>query len=239
MVKAIVKPGRTPGPIAVARASPEDLEVPMTDLTPETRPTRRIDWPSAAMALATCLALAGTGWLRFGPPSRAEPPKVGSSPPPLRLLDPVEAEPVVLLGLRGKVVWLTFWSAGSPSTRADLRALDEIWKQFKSRPHFALAAAALEWDRPDQVRAAVQGAGVTVPIYLATPETRRAYGVDKTPLHILLDEDGHVLAIASGTGTLARLTELAEQRLDLLEPPRHGRFAFGRLATEVAENTEN
>ena len=120
----------------------------------EPRPPRRVDPVGALMVVVTVLALAGTAWLRYGPTPPAEPPKVGAAPPPLRLLDPDTAEPMVLIGLRGKVVWVSFWSAGTRAGRADLAELDEVWDRLKARPGFAMAAVAVEADRPEQVRAA-------------------------------------------------------------------------------------
>jgi hypothetical protein len=135
---------------------------------------------------------------------------------------------MVVLGLRGKVVWLTFWSARSPSAQADLRALDAIRTRLVSRPRFTLLAAAIDADRPAEVRAAVAAARVSLPVYLASPQTRRAYGVARTPLHLLLGPDGRVLAAAQGSqpATLARLQKRAEEALDRLEPPTRQRFAL-------------
>src|SRR5438270_6654969 len=49
------------------------------------RPSRRFDWVSLVMALATVMIVGGAAWLRFAP-SSIEPPAVGSRVPPLRLL---------------------------------------------------------------------------------------------------------------------------------------------------------
>src|SRR4051794_12125740 len=102
------------------------------------------DKVSAAMALVTTVMLAWAGWLRFGPPPAPETPAVGTPAPALRLLDPATSEPLVLLGLRGKVVWVAFFSAGGPTGGADLTALDAVWKRFKARPGFAMAALSVE-----------------------------------------------------------------------------------------------
>ena len=80
-------------------------------------PVRRIDWLSAGMALVTSLALTSAVWQRFGPeigsPPAAEPPAVGVESPALRLLDLEASKPVPprLAVPRGRIVWVTFWSA--------------------------------------------------------------------------------------------------------------------------------
>ena len=78
-------------------------------------PTKcRIDGVTAIMVVVTAAALLGAAWLRTRRPTTDEPPAVGALAPPLRLLDLDTLEPVVLVGLRGKVVWVVFWSADSP-----------------------------------------------------------------------------------------------------------------------------
>src|SRR6516225_2198706 len=81
------------------------------------RPSRPFDWVSLLMALVTILVVGAAAWLRFAPRSSIEPPKVGSVLPPLRLLDLQSSEPLVLLGLKGRIVWVVFWSLGSQTGR--------------------------------------------------------------------------------------------------------------------------
>jgi hypothetical protein len=190
---------------------------------------RWIDWPSALVALVTTLALAGFVWLRYGPGPAGEPPGVGTPVPPIRVLDSVTSEPLVLLGLRGKVVWLTFWSADSSSSRADLAALDRIWNRLRSRSKFAMAALAIEAEHPEKVRAVVADTKASLPVYLVPAETRGRFGATgkHVPLHLLIDETGHVGAIARGNApsVLDRLTRQAEKWLDEMEPLGPTRFA--------------
>lgn len=190
---------------------------------------RGFDVPAAAMTLVTLVALLWAAWLRFGPAAPPEPPAVGKTVPSLHLLDPATSEPLVLLGLRGKVVWISFWSATPPNGPADLAALGTVWKRLKPHAKFAMAAAAEESDRPDLVRAAVASARAEMPAYLAPPETLRAFGVrpGRLPLHVLLDPSGRVVSIAQGRdpATLSRLVDQAERALDEIEPLGKSRFA--------------
>src|SRR4051794_36293045 len=164
----------------------------------ETTSRPRIDWASAAMALAISLALAGTAWMRYGPAPASEPPGVGAPVPPLRFLDPATSEPLVLLGFRGKVVWLTFWSAESPAARADVLALDRVWNRLRTRSKFAMPAVAIEADPPEPVRAVLAETKAGLPVYLAPAETRRAFGATgrHLPFHLLIDENGRVGAVS-------------------------------------------
>jgi hypothetical protein len=190
---------------------------------------RRIDSTAALVALTTVVALSWFGWRRFGPGPAAEPPGIGVVPPPLRLLDADTGEPLVLLGLKGKVVWVAFWSAESAAGRSDLSALGRVWERFKARRRFAMVAVAVDAGPADGLREALAAARPRPPTYRATPETRRAFGATgrDLPIHLLIDETGRVAAVArgGGTDTLARLAEQAERRLDELEPFGDARFA--------------
>jgi hypothetical protein len=178
------------------------------------------------MALVTSVAVAWTVWLRFGGDAPVEPPRVGAAFPPLRLLDADTAEPIVLVGLRGRVVWVTFWSASSPSEFAEL---DRVWGRLGSRRGFSMVAAAVDAPAAGRIRALVDRAKTSLPVYLAAPETHRAFGVTarNVPLHLLIDELGHVGAVAQGASrdTFARLVVQAERWLDEMEPLGKTRFA--------------
>jgi len=190
---------------------------------------RGFDKVSALMALVASVALAWAAWLRFGPGPPAAPPPLGTPAPALRLRDPAMSEPLVLLGLHGKVVWVSFWSAGPPAGPADLADLEAVWTRLKTRPRFAMAALAADPARPELLRAAVAATKATLPAYVASPETLRSYGATPAhlPLHVLIDVDGRVGVVAQGHGpaVLARLADQAARWLDELEPLGKTRFA--------------
>ena len=93
-----------------------------------------------------------------------------------------------------------------------------------------MAAVAIEADHPDRVRAVRSEAKASLPVYLAPAETRRRFGATAkhVPFHVLIDETGHVGALARGDapGDLDRLTRQAEQWLDEIEPLGPTRFAY-------------
>jgi hypothetical protein len=197
----------------------------------ETPRRRRIDAMSALMSGITIAALIGAARLRYGPWPTPEPPPVtvGTEAPPLRLLDLETSDPLVLVGLRGKVVWVVFWSAAAPSGRACLPELAAAVKTLRAHRRFAVVTAAAESGNPTSVRDAVAAAGVDLPVYLASRETLRRYGARRAdpPLHVLIDEDGRVIALARGAGrpTLDRIAQQARLRLDVLDPLGETRLA--------------
>ncbi len=199
------------------------------DATTDMRSRRRIDPISALMVVMTAAGLLGAAWLRLGPSPAPPAPVVGGLAPPIQVLDVDSTEPMVLAGLRGKIVWVVFWSANSPSGSGSLSIIDDVWKRLRAHRRFVPVAAAVESDQPERVRAVISGSQLKLPVYLASPETQRRYRVENAepPLHVLIDAAGHVIAIARGTGrpTIERIADQAKKQLDQLDPLGDTRFA--------------
>jgi hypothetical protein len=198
------------------------------------------------MVVVTILALGGTAWMRFRRDAGPPPPAVGTKLPPLELLDTDTSESMILLGLRGKVIWLSFWSAANPSSAAQLVDLGKATRRLREYQHFVLIAPAIEAEHPEVVQAAIQQAESDVPVYLAGRATRLRFGVDvgpgggsetrrgeaDLPLHLLVDVDGRILAMARGSSpaTLSRIARQAQERLDEVDPGGAVRFAAAARA---------
>ncbi len=189
----------------------------------------KIDWLSVVLAAVTVALVGWTAWLRFGPASRPEPPAVGQTLPPIRLLDLETAEPRLVLGSKGKVTWIVFWSADSPSATASLLKLEGVWKRLKSHKRFTMVTAAANSDRPQRVRDALAEIHAAVPAYLAGPETLRRFGAEQAdpPLHLLIDGEGRIAALLRGAGqdAINRLADQVETWLEEMEPLGNTRFA--------------
>jgi hypothetical protein len=95
-----------------------------------------------------------------------------------------------------------------------------------------MVAAAVDSTQAERARKAIAEIHATLPTYLATPETRRRFGVQDAdpPLHLLIDERGQIATLARGAGpeTIDRLTSQARSWLDELDPMRNTRFASAR-----------
>jgi hypothetical protein len=199
------------------------------DAATEIGSRRRIDPMSALMIVMTAAGLLGAGWLRFGPTPAPPAPVVGGLAPPIQVIDLETAEPMVLAGLRGKVVWVAFWSADTESGPTSLPVLDDIWNRLKAHRRFVLVAAAVETDQSERIHALLAASRFKLPVYLASPETRRRYGAERAdpPLHVLIDAAGHVIAIARGAGrpTIERIADQVKRQLDELDPLGDTRFA--------------
>jgi hypothetical protein len=190
---------------------------------------RSFDWVSALMAVVTVAALLGAAWLRSIPTTKGGSLAIGDHAPLLQLVDLDSGEPLVMAGLKGKVVWIVFWSAEAPEAASNLAAIAQATSRVKTHRLFSLVTAAVESASADRVRAAVAESRVELPVYLAAPESRRRFGADESgpPLHVLIDASGEVVAIARGAGqeTLDRIAGLAKRQLDELDPQGNTRFA--------------
>lgn len=197
-----------------------------------------MDRISVFLALATLGIVAWTGWMRFASATGHELPAVGSALPPLPLIDLETSEPLILLGMKGKVVWVVFWSAGTASGDASLSRLESVWQRLKSDRRFSLVAASVNSKEPQQVRAALAKHHVTLPAYLAGPETCLRFGAGPAdpPLHVLSDAEGRIAAIARGGGkdTINRLEAQVQGCLEELGPMENTRFAMIRPKAVVA-----
>ena len=145
----------------------------------------------------------------------------------------------MLVGLRGKVVWVVFWSANSLSGGSGLVAIEHAWSTLKSQGRFTVMAVAVDADNPDRVRAAVTANGVKLPVYLASAETRRQFGALQAdpPLNVLIDPDGRIATIARGTSpqTIDRIADQARRMLDQMGPVEDTRFAEQTRRTDTRE----
>jgi hypothetical protein len=194
---------------------------------------RRPDPVTVIMMVVTATALVGAIWLKTKGTPVNEPPSVGAIAPPLRLLDRETSEPLVLVGQRGKIVWVVFWSATSQSASSSLAAIERASDPLRARRRFTMVAAAADTDQTARVRAAVAESQVKLPVYLASALTLRLYGAGagSLPLHVLIDADGRIAAIAreTGTHTIERIARQAGRLLDEMGPEDDTRFAV-RLA---------
>jgi hypothetical protein len=189
----------------------------------------KVDWASALMAAVAIVALVAAAWFRFGSTTKVKSLAVGDPAPLVRLIDLDSSEPLLMLGLKGKVVWIVFWSAEAKDASKTLAAIARASSKIKAHRRFTMLTAAIEADKPDKVRAVVTEAGADLPVYLASADSRLRFGAEiaDPPLHVLIDAQGQVIAIARGAGqsTLDRLADQAGRQLEELDPEGNTRFA--------------
>ena len=75
-----------------------------------------------------------------------------SLPRLLNLVDLDSSEPIFMAGLKGKVVWIVFWSAEAPAASSRLAAIARASKWIRPHRRFSLVTAAVPAGNPDRVR---------------------------------------------------------------------------------------
>jgi len=187
--------------------------------------------PSVSMVIALAF-LAASAWLWLGVGERSSPPVVGSRFPPTRLERLKDADPLLVLGLEGRVTWLVFLPIDAPGGLELLAQLEPFQRQFRSNRRFSLIAATVGSNGPDHPSATLEGYRGHLPLYVADGDVQRLFGVDRvdSPRHILIGPRGRIDLIADGSSreTIDRVARRTRLWLDALAPPRDARFFLAR-----------
>jgi peroxiredoxin len=133
-------------------------------------------------ALAICLLpLAGA--------LAAEKYDLVGSPAPDLVARGLTGENVRVSEHRGEVVVVSFWSGSCNTCRAQLQALDRIWKTYSSAGLVVLAVN-LD-DNLARAEKFARAQDVKFPLLIAAPEsTGRDYRVDRLPMMVFVDREG-------------------------------------------------
>jgi hypothetical protein len=190
---------------------------------------RRIEPSSALLLLVTATALIGAAWLRYRSDGNGDLLTVGARVPPLQLFDLETSEPRLLVGLGGKVVWVTFWSVDSASAPSHLTALEHATKKLADHRRFMQVVVAVEVGKASRVRSVVDSNRIGLPHYLANAAVLQRFGTSSAdpPFHVLIGADSRIIALARGgdDSTIARLAAMAQRRLEELDPLGRTRYA--------------
>jgi hypothetical protein len=211
----------------------------MEEISPEefphrTAPKRGPDLVNALLVMVTIIFLIGSCWIRFGTSTNRPSLAVGDLAPSLHLRD-LNGEPLIVLGLWGKVVWLTFWSATSREGLIVVDRLDQIWRGLDKEGGFASFSLVIDDVEPEIVRDLIATRSLRLPAYLASAETCRDYGAaaGDLPLHVVINDDGRILAITRGSD-LEEIEEMVKARLRVLHSA--GGALFAAIASRDARS---
>ena len=138
-------------------------------------------------AILLCL-LMGTA----DPSPAATPVTAGNEAPDFTLTD-LTGERVTLSDFRGKVILLNFWGTFCPPYRAEMPALDRVYRELRDRGFVVLAVSIDRSER--QVRSFIEEEKSTFPVLLDTEKKvyNGKYATFALPLSFLLDKKGQVV----------------------------------------------
>jgi peroxiredoxin len=150
--------------------------------------------------------LAGSGWTLASrlpasattdgapPPS----PREGFSAPDFTL-DTLEGGQVTLSELRGKVVMVNFWATWCPPCRAEMPAIEKVYRAYRDLGLEVLAVNTTNQDSEAEAAAFVRELGLTFPIPLdLTGAVSAAYNLRGLPSTYFIGADGVIESVVVG-----------------------------------------
>ena len=114
-------------------------------------------------------------------------------------LDSLAGDQVALSALRGKVVLVNLWASWCGPCRAEMPAIDRVYRANRSRGFEVLAVDATNQDSESNARAFVEQLGLTFPILLdRTGSVSRRYLLRALPTNFFVDRRGVIRSIMVG-----------------------------------------
>ena len=149
---------------------------------------------------------AGFMFLVGGPSASAK------AVPDEALIGVVNASDTTIYGLAGeKPVFLNFWATWCPPCVGEMPAIEEMYKTYGDRLHFAAVSVD---DEKGAAAAFVQSRGLTVPVYTgALNKIGNDYNLDAIPKSVLVGTDGAIIAEHVGGMSAAELEAFLRKAL--------------------------
>lgn len=128
------------------------------------------------------------------PPS----PRVGFSAPDFTL-NLLTGEPITLSELQGKVVMINIWTTWCPPCKAEMPAIEKVYRTFKDAGLEVLAINSTNQDNKADVARFVQERGLTFPVLLdLTGFVSTTYNLQGLPSTYFVGSDGVIRDVVVG-----------------------------------------
>jgi cytochrome c biogenesis protein CcmG/thiol:disulfide interchange protein DsbE len=128
------------------------------------------------------------------PPS----PREGFSAPDFTL-DNLAGGQTTLSDLRGQIVLVNLWASWCLPCRAEMPAIERVYRSYKDLGLEVLAVNATNQDSVDAARAFVQERGLTFPVLLdQTGSVSAAYNLRGLPSSFFIDRQGVIRSVVIG-----------------------------------------
>ena len=113
-----------------------------------------------------------------------------NSPAPVITVNSLNAKPLNLSDLRGKVVLLNFWATWCPPCREEIPSMMKLNSAMAGKPFQMVAVSIDEGGRPE-IEAFFKNSGFSLPAY-TDPDNRaaKAYGITGVPETFVIDKSG-------------------------------------------------
>ena len=114
-------------------------------------------------------------------------------------LPSLDGKEIALETLRGKVVLLTFWATWCGPCRSEMPALEQLYRDFRAYPDFALLTVNTEQRSMRSLREFIAKNNYDFPVLLdADNAVSAAYGVSALPSAFVIDREGRIVFSHAG-----------------------------------------
>jgi len=156
-----------------------------------------------AVLLATFIIGSGWIWASMAPADGTTGGLVPSPregfPAPDFTLDTLDGGQMTLSDLRGKVVMINLWTSWCPPCRAEMPAIDNVYRANKERGLEVLAVNSTFQDSEADAAAFAQELGLSFPILLDRDgAVSRRYQLRALPTTFFIDRQGIIRAVVPG-----------------------------------------
>ncbi|MBN2043622.1 MAG: TlpA family protein disulfide reductase [Anaerolineales bacterium] len=170
--------------------------------------------------LAAAVLIFGAGWMGIStslPGGTDTPgipaPKAGFLAPDFTLAT-LEGESISLSDLRGKAVIVNVWASWCGPCRAEMPALEAVYREYAGEDLVLLAVNAANQDNLNQAAAFVEELRLTFPVLLdEAGQVQRLYQVSALPSTFFIRPDGTIMEVVFG-GPMAEA--LLRTRVEML-----------------------
>lgn len=163
-------------------------------------------WISRRWTLISLFILAlSAGWIAYTAASapqstqgRIPAPRPGFLAPDFEL-SALDGTTVRLSELAGKPVVINVWASWCPPCKAEMPAIESVWKEYRTKGLVVLAVNATNQDSLDAAASFVNQQGITFPVLLDLDgSTGRQYQVQALPSTYFISKDGTVMDVMVG-----------------------------------------
>ena len=120
-------------------------------------------------------------------------------PAPSFTLANLQGEPVTLLEYKGRVVLLNFWATWCLPCRQEMPGMQSVWQTYQAQG-LTVLAVSIDTVAPERIAKFVKKLQLSFPILLdAEDQASSLYRVSGLPASFLLDRDGRVASVITGS----------------------------------------
>lgn len=145
----------------------------------------------------------GAGWIFFSADTsnaagKTSAPQTGFAAPDFTL-QTSDGEEYTLSDLRGSAVLINLWATWCPPCRAEMPAIEKMYREYKDKGLVVLAVDMTYQDNPADVAPFIQEYGLTFPVLLdQTGTVGAAYQLRSLPSSYFIDRFGIIREVVIG-----------------------------------------